>query len=67
MSRQAVIFGHPAAIHTPCDVARLEEQTGRTAVITRGGVKLVLSDDAYDMVDHQAYLLKPGSFKGDEE
>lgn len=67
MSRQAVIFGHPAGLHTPGDVDRLEEQTGRTAVITRGGVKLVLAEDAYDMVDQQSYLLKPGSFKGNEE
>lgn len=60
--RPAVILGHPARLHTPQDVQRMEEQTGRRAVITRHGVKLVSTEDAYDMVDRQDYLGHPGSF-----
>lgn len=60
--RPAVIYGHPASLHTPQDVARLEEQTGRKAVITRHGVKLVSTEDAYDMVDRQSWLGRIGAF-----
>lgn len=60
--RPAVIFGHPASLHTPQDVERLEAQTGRKAVITRHGVELISTDDAYDMVDRHAYLGKVGAF-----
>lgn len=62
MSRPAVILGHPAHLHTPDDVTRLEEQTGRKAIITRTGVRLVLDEDAYEMVDRQAYLGQVGGF-----
>lgn len=63
--RPAVILGHPASLHTPQDVERLEEQTGRKAVITKHGVKLVEAGDAYDMVDRQSYLGKIGSYQGE--
>lgn len=42
--RPTVIFGHPASLHTPQDVERLEAQTGRKAVITRHGVKLISTE-----------------------
>ena len=38
--RPAVIFGHPASLHTPQDVERLEEQTGRRAIFDGQIVKL---------------------------
>ena len=62
MSRPAVILGHPASLNTPQDFERLEEQTGRKAVITRHGIELIQTEDAYDMVDRQAYLGRLGSF-----
>ncbi len=60
--RPAVILVHPAILHTPQDVERLEAQTGRKAVITGHGVKLVSTEDAYDMVDLQDWLGRPGAF-----
>lgn len=60
--RPAVIYGHPASLHTPQDVARMEEETGRKAVITRTGVKLISTDEAYDMVDRQEWMGKIGAF-----
>lgn len=63
--RPAVILAHTASLHSPQDVARLEEQTGRKAVITRHGVKLVQVDDDYSLVDRQAYLGQIGAFQGD--
>lgn len=65
MSRPAVIIGHLSSLHTPQDFERLEEQTGRKAVIENNFVRLVCLDDAYDMVDQQSYMGRIGTFQGE--
>lgn len=62
MTRTTVILGHPSHIRKPEDLERLEEQTGRKAIIARTGVRLVLAEDACEMVDRQAYLGQIGDF-----
>lgn len=49
MNRPAVIYGHPASLHTPQNVERLESQTGRKAVIVGHSIKCVPFDD-YELV-----------------
>lgn len=60
--RPAVILAFPASLHTPQDMERLEAQTGRKAVIVGHSIKLVSTEDAYNMVERQAYLGQPGAF-----
>lgn len=58
-----MIYGHPAAIHTPEDVAKMEQETGRHAVITRKGVRLdVVKEDPYDQVDMESWTSTCGDF-----
>lgn len=51
--RPAVIYGHPASLRTPQDFERLEEQTGRKAVIIRSGIRLIPADETSDLIDIQ--------------